>query len=340
MSATTPSIHLNAAALQARLAAADFSGCRATLVGYGNMGKQYYKALRALGVRHIRVCAFNEPSLAELRGVDGVEALDVGIDALDCRPEGDELAIVAVPIDLLISASEKLAALGFRNLLVEKPVSLESAPIRALAEAFDRLGVRAACAYNRAVYPSVLEVKARAAEEGGITSCTYVFTEMIKPDWPDRFPASELARWGVANSLHVMSLAHAMIGWPKTWHAARSGAISWHPSGAVFVGAGQTVTGIPFSYHADWSAKGRWVVEVHTAVSSYRLCPLEKVLRRVTATGEWEPVEITAFASDVKAGIVEEVAAMLGPVPELRSLLPTLSETAELTAYGEDVFGY
>ena len=32
----------------------DFSICGATVVGYGNTGKQYVKALRALGVQHIR----------------------------------------------------------------------------------------------------------------------------------------------------------------------------------------------------------------------------------------------------------------------------------------------
>lgn len=262
------------------------------------------------------------------------------LDGFEQVPDGDELAILAVPIDLLVSGSLRLAELGFRRLLIEKPVSLESARIFELAAKLDAQGVQAACAYNRAVYPSVIEVAARAASEGGITSCTYVFTEMVKPDWPQRFSATELARWGIANSLHVMSLAHALIGWPQTWHAERSGAIDWHPTGAIFVGAGNSTAGVPFSYHADWTAKGRWVVEVHTRAASYRLCPLEKVLRRATATGDWEAVEVAAFAPDIKSGIVEEVAAMLGSMPELMALLPTLQQTAALTAFGEQVFGY
>ena len=337
---TYPGGVLDAESLKARLATTDYSGDSATIIGYGNMGKQYFKALRALGVRRIRVCARREESLQELAGIEGVERHNDGLEGFAHHAGDNELAILAVPIELLVPGSLRLAELGFRRLLIEKPVSLESATIFELATTLERKGVVAACAYNRAVYPSVIEVAAQAAREGGITSCTYVFTEMIKPDWPERFPASELARWGIANSLHVMSLAHALIGWPQSWHAERSGAIDWHPTGAIFVGAGRSTGGVPFSYHADWTAKGRWVVEVHTRVASYRLCPLEQVLRRATATGEWERVDVPAFAPDVKAGITEEVAAMLGSAPELLTRLPTLRQTAELTAYGEQVFGY
>ena len=136
------------------------------------------------------------------------------------------------------------------------------------------------CAYNRVAYPSFLEAYARASHEGGITSCTYTFTEMIKQDWPERFKPDELARWGIANSLHVMSMAHALIGLPQSWTGHQCGALPWHPAGSVFVGSGISKLGIPFSYHADWGSTGRWSVEVHTAVSSYRLCRNDYWLRK------------------------------------------------------------
>lgn len=330
----------DSALLRTRLANSDFSACRATLIGYGNMGRQYVDALKALGVRHVRVCARHEASLRDLRGREGVEVSETGVEHLDVRPAGDDLGILAVPIDLLAPAAMRLAELGFRRILVEKPVALESRRILALAEEFETRGITSACAYNRAVYPSLHEIKARAAREGGITSCTYTFTEMIKPDWPQRFSAAELARWGIANSLHVFSMAHTLIGWPACWQGHRTGAIPWHPTGAVFVGSGVSDQGIPFSYHADWGSTGRWSVEVHTPVSSYRLCPLERAFQRTTATSDWEPLEVAVFASNVKAGIVEEVAAMLGRVQDLSAMLPTLRQTAALTSFVEGVFGY
>jgi hypothetical protein len=116
--------------------------------------------------------------------------------------------------------------------------------------------------------------------------------------------------------------------------------MSWHPAGSVFVGAGISQEDVPFSYHADWGSKGRWFVEVHTVLSCYRLCPLEKVFRRITGTGEWQEVSLKAFAPEAKAGLVEQIAAMLDP--DVREMVPLMSleDTMLLTRFGERVFGY
>lgn len=269
-----------------------------------------------------------------------METVSGGIERLACRPKPDELGILATPTASLRAAAERMASLGFRRLLIEKPVSLWSGDIDRLAQQLDAEGVDAVCAYNRVAYPSFHEVRAAAAREGGITSCTYTVTERIKPDWPQRFPAEELARWGIANSLHVVSMAHGLIGLPATWSAQRAGALPWHPTGAVFVGSGVSQRGIPFAYHADWGSTGRWSVEVHTRVASYRLCPLEEVFRKATTTADWQAVPVTTFAPQVKAGIVEQVAAMLSE--DVRAALPLVSlrEAAALTRFGEGVFGY
>jgi predicted dehydrogenase len=304
------------------------------------MGKQYVKALRALGVQHIRVCSRSHGPLEELRGTTGLEAVAGGFERLQCCPKLNELGIIATPTASLIAAAERLASLGFRRLLIEKPVSLRSREIEQLAETLERKGVEAACAYNRVAYPSFHEVLERTSREGGVTSCTYTFTEMIRPDWTERFPPEELARWGIANSLHPISMAHGLVGLPATWSGHRTGAIPWHSSAASFVGSGISERGIPFAYHADWGSKGRWSVEVHTASSSYRLCPLEKVFRKTSATGEWEEVRLGVFNPDIKAGFVEELAAMLdGHIGRLVPLV-SLREALALTQYTEQVFGY
>ncbi len=326
--------------LAAAIGRADFSTCAATIVGYGNMGKQYFKALRTLGVRQIQVCSRSKAPLAELEGIQGIAVSDGGFECLEYRPEPHEVGIVATPTLSLLATAKHLVSLGFRRLLIEKPVALGSGEIQCLAGEFAKGEVEAACAYNRVAYPSFHELRSRAAEEGGITSCTYTFTEMIKPDWPERFPPEELARWGIANSLHVIGMAHGLIGMPKEWSGHRSGAVSWHPTGSLFVGSGISERGIPFSYHADWGSTGRWSVEVHTSVSSYRLCPLEKVFRRTSPLGGWEEIPVGTFAPEVKAGILEEVAAMFNQnVAQYVPLIP-LRKAAALARYGEEIFGY
>jgi len=325
-----------AAAIRAR----DFSQCFATVVGYGTMGRHYVHALRALGVKKIRVCSRSPRPLRELGAAGDVEVVQGGFARLECDPDGADLAIVATPMAMLALVSEKLASLGFRRMLIEKPVALRSREIQRLAQTLDRSGVQATCAYNRVAYPSFLEARTLADREGGITSCTYNFTEIVQPDWTRRFPAEELARWGVANSLHVMSMAHGLIGMPADWSSHRSGALSWHPTGAVFVGSGVSVQGVPFAFHADWGSPGRWAVEAHTPKASYRLCPLERLFRKSSATGEWEEVATVSFAAEVKAGIVEEVSAMLAPDVGRAVPLLSLRDAATLAAYAEEIFGY
>ena len=313
----------------------DFSGQAVTLVGCGTMGRHYLKAFAALGVSDVRVCSRSTPVDA-----GGAAVYSGGFENLDVEARTGELGVVATPMSLIPDASRKLAALGFRRLLIEKPVALESATIQTLADDLRGAGVEARVAYNRMSYPSLIEVAACAASDGGITSCTYSFTEMYRSDWLDRFSPDELARWGVANSLHVIGMAHRLIGPPRDWRGFRAGRLEWHPAGSVFIGAGVTREDIPFSYHADWTSTNRWCVEVHTAQSTYRLCPLEEVSVRSRPLDGWQAMPTPSFAPDVKAGVVEQVAAMMAGFPAAFLSPPTLDEAAELTRYAEAVFGY
>lgn len=323
------------------IAAADFSNCAATVIGYGFMGKEYVKSLRALGFGKIRVYSRSVEPLEELRDVDGVEAIAGGLAIMERPAQTGELGIIATPYALLVPAAQKLTALGFRRLLIEKPVSLQSSEIKLLVDEMELRGVEAFCAFNRTAYPAFYEVGARVKREGGITSCNYEFTEMIKPDWPERFPAEELTRWGIANSMHVISMVHGLIGLPENWQAFRAGAgsVSWHPSGSVFVGAGVSERHIPFSYHADWGSTGRWAVEVHTRESSYRLCPLETVQCRTEPLGDWVEIPLGKSDANIKPGILEQVAALTGKL-RIPSHSWSLSDCERLTSFAEDIFGY
>ena len=60
------------------------------------------------------------------------------------------------------------------------------------------------------------------------------------------------SRWGISNSLHVISMAMELIGMPKDISIHQFGKLDWYPSGSVFVGNGISRNDMPFSYHADW----------------------------------------------------------------------------------------
>ncbi len=334
-------ISANSSQLAAAISQADFSTHTATVIGYGGMGRQFVKALRTLRVGHVRVCSRPSAELTELDEQHGITRLPGDFEQLRIKPVNGELAIIALPIKSLVPAARHLMALGYRKILIEKPVSLWSSEIEELAVEAGSCQVDTACGYNRVAYPSFHEARARAEEQGGITSCTYSFTEFVKKLDPNRYSPDEMRRWGIANSLHVMSLAHGLIGLPGQWNGYRTGAaVSWHPSGSRFVGAGISSLQIPYSYHADWGSAGRWFVEIHTRVSSYRLCPLEKLFQRTDPMSDWEEVPLTTLAADVKTGFVEQVAAMLDS--KIRAIMPLISlqTTLDLTRYGEQLFGY
>ena len=322
------------------IATADFSGCAATVVGYGVMGRHYVQALRALGVGQIQVCSLSPGPLADLSAIPEISAHAGGFASFEGSPNAGEKAIVATPIADLVPCVERLLAFGFRSILIEKPVALKSAEVDRLARTVTKAGAGAYVAFNRLAYPSVVELASRTEEEGGIKSCSYDFTEVVQSNWPDLYTQDELAHWGIANSLHVIGLAHRLTGLPDRWHGYKSGGLAWHPSGSRFVGAGISQSGVSFSYLADWESKGRWAVEVHTPVSSYRLCPLERLFRKIIAFGEWTEVPVKAYSPTSKAGVVEQTAAFLNTtVAEVLRLMP-LEDTAELTRFAEAIFGY
>lgn len=320
---------------------ADFSAMRVTVIGYGSMGKEYVKALRALKVAKILVCSRREEFMMELQGMEGVTCLAGGYENLKVQPGETELAIIAVPVEGLIPAAHFLKELGYKKFLIEKPVSLYSVELELFAQNFETPGIEVFCAYNRVAYPSLLEARGWIEEEGGVTSCCYTLTEMVRKDWTERFSACELARWGASNTIHVISMAHAVIGLPETWKNLQAGsAISWHPSGSVFAGFGMSQKNILFSYHADWSSKGRWSVELYTKKAAYRFCPLEKLFRKEVATRDWEEVPLQTFAPEVKVGCTEQVAAALDLEIRKKIGLVSLREALKITQFAENIFGY
>lgn len=330
-----------------RIRSADFSGSKATVVGFGNMGKNYVKALQTLRVGRICVSSRREEPLEELKGVPGVTALAGGYERLDHSPAPGELAIIAVPTLELIPAARHLLQLGYKKILIEKPVALYSAEIEKFGLLCSREGETRAPittifgAYNRVCYPSLLEARCRIEEEGGITSAHLTPAEMVRGDWVERFPREELSRWGASNSVHVLSMACALIGFPETVNACQRGkAFAWHPSGSVFTASGVTAEKIPFSLHADWESKERWSLEVFTKKAAWRFCPLEKLYRKSEAFGSWEEVPVTVAAPELKAGFLEQTAAALNP--EIRAAIPLmpLSDCAQVTRFAEKVFGY
>jgi predicted dehydrogenase len=168
-------------------------------------------------------------------------------------------------------------------------------------------------AYNRRFYASTLRALELIEEDGGVESMHFEFTE-----WGHEIRSLKKAEgvkdaWFLANSTHVVDLAFYLGGAPSEMNTYTAGALDWHPSSAVFAGAGRTNTGAVFSYQANWDAPGRWGLEVIT--SNYRLIfrPMESLQVMRKGSVKIEPVELDdRLDKEFKPGLYEQVRRFIG----------------------------
>ena len=94
---------------------------------------------------------------------EGIDTIAGEFERLTGPRTDDELAVAALPISLLVSASEHLAEWGYPHGPIEKAVSLFLTRLRILDQVLRQRGGRARCAYNRTTYFSPQKVRSRAA---------------------------------------------------------------------------------------------------------------------------------------------------------------------------------
>ena len=313
----------------------NFKSNSVIILGSGNISKKYAEALFQMKISDVTIVSKTSSS-EKLAKHYGFKSLIGGYENnLKNIPKSD-LAIIALPVNLLLHASRTLLELGHNNLLIEKPASLYYKELEHLHKKYPRKKIHVA--YNRILYPNLHKLKKLVLDEGGILSCKFSITEQI-----NRFKISSnnlyvYKRLGIANTLHVISMVVELIGYPKKLHAFQSGKIKWHQSGSIFVGSGITNQNIPFSYHGNWNTPGGWGIEILTKKRRYLLTPLEKLFYKNFNDDKWKPVKFKISYPNVKAGMAEEIALMLNP--NIKNILPTLVGARKLNLFAEKIFGY
>jgi len=318
----------------------NFSGKRILVIGAGWMSKQYCMALKQLRIKDVCIISRSEKSSMECCREFGFKPFHGGYKKCLMGMETFDLVIVATQVNELVPAALSAIENGNLKILIEKPGSLYAKDLKLLEKKARDAQATVRVAYNRLLYPNYWKLKELIGQEGGITSCRYTFTELIRGIDFNKESKNVYERWGIANSLHVISMAHSLIGMPKKFLAYHQGRLSWHPSGSRFAGAGITEQGILFSYHADWESGGRWGIETMTSENAYRLLPLEGLFRCKKGTFNWEEVAFESPFPDVKSGVAEEIAIMLSPRMENDLPLVSLKKAGDYIELAEKIFGY
>jgi predicted dehydrogenase len=282
------------------------------LVGAGGMARDYARVLAAQA-RSFEVIGRGAASAAKLTELAGVPVHTGGVEAFAGSHPAAAHAIVAVGVEDLAGVTLALLGAGVKHVLVEKPAGVDRAEIAHIASEAARAGARIVVGYNRRFYASTRRAREISAEDGGVTSFTFEFTEWSHEI--EKLPLSTRIKhnWLLANSSHVIDLAFFLGGEPAQLDARVAGSLSWHPTAAVFAGSGVSTTGALFSYHANWAAPGRWGVEVLTRQRRLIFRPMEKlqITKLASVAITEEPLD-DARDRDFKPGLYRQVEAFLG----------------------------
>ena len=288
------------------------------IVGVGPIGIEYAKILNALG-HQMMVLGRSETGCAAFREATGIEATPNGL----IRLQGQTLpttAVVAVSEAQLGRVVMQLIERGVKSILVEKPGAGTPAELRLVAEAAAKANCDVRIAYNRRYHASTQAAQRIIAEDGGVNTFHFEFTE-----WSHRIETitkepGVKQDWFFHNSSHVVDLAFYLGGWPKEMKSWSDGSLSWHPH-ARYAGAGVSDKGALFSYVADWQGPGRWGVEIITLKHRLILKPLEKLQIQNIGSVTVDDVAISdGIDTSYKPGFYRQVEAFLGAPETLLSI--------------------
>jgi len=257
------------------------------LIGAGNMAFEYTRVLEGLS-KDFLIVGRGASSASELTKKTGHNVIQGGIELALANREPPHQVIIATDVASLPSILKSCLESGVNQIMIEKPGGLFVEELQELNQLGDKVGAKIWVGYNRRFFESVLEAQKIIDQDGGLSSLSFEFTEWSHVISQLDKNRSELERWVLSNSSHVLDLAFYFGGKPEEMRCFHAGNLGWHSS-SVFAGSGKTEKGILFSYLADWDAPGRWGVELNTKYHRLILRPMEKL--QYTKKGEVNLIE-------------------------------------------------
>lgn len=280
------------------------------IVGAGKMARFHALAARDIGWT-VEAVTRSDATAADFASETGSHAVGGGLGQWLASRQAPSHAVVAVGVEGLAEATIAVIRGGARHVLLEKPGGLDAAEIASVADVAEDHGAGVYLAYNRRFYPSTQAAKALIEQDGGATSLRFDFTELAHAIGASAQKDEVKRAWFLANSTHVIDLAFYLAGRPVSLHAEVRGALDWHPDAAQFAGCGETEQGALFSYVADWTAPGRWSVDVRTRERRIVLEPLEELRLQKRGSFTLDVEALSGANPSHKVGIFEQMHAFL-----------------------------
>ena len=293
------------------------------IIGAGDIASEYAMVLKSLGEEFIVIGRGRESAVAFFNKT-GIKVEEGGLDDfLNKKPMVASRAIVAVDIIYLDAVTQQLTLYGVKNILIEKPGALSIEAIQSLNNQAKLNNINIYIAYNRRFFSSVIEAKKIIAEDGGVKSFNFEFTEWGHIIETLDFPDEVMRKWFLANSSHVVDLAFFLGGRPKeiSCYNVGSNLLSWYGSPSVFAGSGISEWGAIFSYQANWSAPGRWGVEILTSNRRLILRPMESLKVQQIGSIDVDVIELDDKVDlQFKPGFYKQVKSFLCDCKSLKTI--------------------
>jgi predicted dehydrogenase len=245
------------------------------LIGAGAMASEYIKVLNNIEADFI-VIGRGEENCKKISEEFSIKAISGGLtNFLAQEPPKPEKVIVSVGIEALKDTVVELLNYNIFDILLEKPGFAYPSELSEILEHPNIDKSNIVLAYNRRFYASVIEAEKLIAEDGGVTSFFFEFTEWSHVIRSLKKEKAEHETWFLGNSSHVIDTAFFLAGEPKELTSFFKGGLDWHPTSSIFSGAGISVNGALFSYIANWESPGRWVIELSTSKRRFIFKPME-----------------------------------------------------------------
>lgn len=310
------------------------------VVGAGPIAREYIKVIKALGHEPIVVSRGPENLKIVNELYPDVNTYSGGLSNWLLKNSFILNAVIATPTEYLEQATRELLKAGCKNILVEKPLTFDEKVAVELSELAKKNKAIVHIAFNRRNYTSVSAAQRLIKFDGGVSSFHFDFSEATFLIDPNKYDKTSTDHWGIANSSHVIDTAFFLCGMPKSINANQYGrAINWHPAGSIFTGMGETTGNIPFTYHANWGAPGRWSISIMTPKRKLLFSPMEQLHQQVYG-GFAITLEELDYSKDTsfKPGFYRQVESFITS-SDTMNLLNIKDYRKKILVYNK-IFGY
>ena len=245
------------------------------LVGAGYMAEEYIKVLNHLRI-DFDLVGNGKKKVKNLEKIYNGNFFWGGIEKFNFKKKYTHCAI-CVNEKKIYKVVRSITKNNIKNILIEKPGGDNLLEIKKISHLSKLKNLNIYIGYNRRFYESTLFLKKKIAQDKGIISADFSFTEWTDKILKLKYKRDIYRKWFYFNSLHVIDLVFYIIGLPKKINSLSGNNLPPFTK-STFVGSGITEKNIFFSYHSNWNSAGRWSVNIYTKKNRIILSPLEKVL--------------------------------------------------------------